>query len=473
MSDQLKVTSPPVMKEPIAKPNTVPNQIVDVSDTSKVIKTNIKDTMAQNKPEAGLEFNHQSMSARTLKLLTNADTITQIVKRLIFNNALLNPIANTADNQALINDFIANFFLDGEQILDCISTQCQKNTLFQGKFFDLLRNLYYANNNNTYLKNDILNLLKTFDLFATKEQTVNYLIHNLSNLSVFLSPKDGEKIKNFINQLVQSMHEPETQTMNLLDARKAIMATLSETASMNRDNNPLRNMIMLAVHNLSRLDNCDQKSLQNSLEKLISDLQQFNKLSSSNKDMLRQSLQEQILSLQQENNALSKQMISALDKGLALESPLTIQMASSNILSALLLNQSILLPLIYGFVPLQFEDTYLFSELWVNPDAEDEKKNTGGSDQKTVKVFFTLEASALGYFQGTINLNQKNMSIEIEAPELAMSFLEGLSQHLKPIVAANGFKLNQLNITPLKAPKKFYEVFGKDIIREAYINVRV
>jgi len=66
-----------------------------------------------------------------------------------------------------------------------------------------------------------------------------------------------------------------------------------------------------------------------------------------------------------------------------------------------------------------------------------------------------------------------NLEIQLESPESFLDLMQGLGNHLAPVLAETGYNLTNLSIVPLTTPKKAIDVFGKQMLKEAYINVRI
>lgn len=472
MTNHINLNPPPLPKEPIVPRNdAIANPYQDVSDTSKIIKTNVKDNYGQNQSsEQNFEFNSQSIRSRVLKLLLNNESATEAVKRLLLSNEALKG-ANALDS-AKWSQFLEQFFLSADELPAYLKEQLSNHSLFQGNFFDFLRNILIKYGNNSVIKDSLINVLKTMELYQNRQNSVAFLIHNLNNLLPFLNQENQSSILEVINFLQQNMLNDEALPKDL---QRTIMDALSQTASQNKENSALRNMIMQAIHNLSRLDTGDKSSLLRAIEDFTTTLQQYSKLTAEQKDALLNSLQHQLSRAESTNHSSADRVLAALDYGLSNNNPLSMQLASSGILSALLLNHSVLLPLIYGFIPLQFDNTYLFSELWahVEEDTEQSSGKNHQNDAKKTVVFFTIESSVFGYLQGTLENKQKVLDVQLEAPEAAVNVLQSLKEHLSPIVENLGYQLNQVDIVPMEVRKHFIDVFGKKILKEASLNVRV
>lgn len=473
MSDQMKITPQPVPKEPVvSRHESSVSQIPQLSETSKVIKSNVKDNFNQNKPDSGTDFNSQSIRSKALKLFLTNETATEAAKRLINAETLGLAELNTPEAGKWAQ-FLSAFFLNPAELAAYLKDQLSNNSLFQGNFFDFLRNILQQHGNNPTIANSLVDVLKAMELYQNRQNTTLLLIHNLTNLLPFTSSKNQELLLQTLQALQQSLNDPNAGFSAQL--QKNIMQILSDTASLNKDQTSLRNMVMQAVHNLARLEASDQSSLQKTVEHFAATLQQYSKLTNEQRDLMMNAFYKQLQG-HSINQEASDRIIAALDQALTAGNPLSLQLAASNILSALLLNHSVLLPLIYGFIPLQLDNTYLFSEMWAHvSDEEDDQENSAKHAQSTKKttVFFTMESSAFGYLQGTLEVHQKQLTLELEGPDIILKPFSNLKEHLSPIVAELGYELIQAEVIRLEKPKHFIDVFGKQILKEVSLNVQV
>lgn len=473
MSDQLKITPQPVPRDPsIARQESTIEQIPQLSDTSKVIKSNAKDDYNQNRPDGHGDFNSHSIRAKTLRLFLSSETATEASKRLISADALGLAELNGPEAGKWAQ-FMSNFFLGPSELSAYLKDQLSNNSLFQGSFFDFLRGILQQHGDNASIANSLVDVLKALELYQNRQNTALLLMHNLNNLLPFVSAKNQSALMEAIKALEQTYSSKNGELSP--QVQRIIMQVLTETASLNRDQSALRNMVMQAVHNLSRLEPSDQGTLQKTVDHFIATLQQYSKLSNEQKELMLHAFDKQLQSTSSVQSA-SDRIIASLDSALSPGNPLPLQLAASNILSALLLNHSVLLPLIYGFIPLQLDNTYLFSEMWAHVSDDEKEKESSSKEAKPAKkttVFFTMESSAFGYLQGTLEIRRKKLSLALEGPELILGPLGGLQAYLAPIAAEYGYELTQTDIVKLEQPKHFIDVFGKQILKEASLNVQV
>jgi len=468
MSDLLNsVTNAAMPKESIVRPdNSAQQQVQQVYTTEKVIKTNVKDSYNENKP--GLDFNYDSISNRTAKMLSSNESVSEVVKRSLFHPNTMSLTQTSSKEGSLFAQFFRDFFFTQDQLLNLLQSQTQ-NSIFQGPLFAFLQNMYQQTNNQE-IQNSILNVLKIFDLYNSQNITLNNLQASLQQLLPSFSSKIGEQVNGVYNQLLAAIQQHDHDAM--LASRKDMMTILSAMAAHNKDNTSLRNMIMLSVHHLTRLDQTEYSQLTRALEQLFGTLQQYTDVAPNQKDILFHLLHEQLNFQQSSSQQIAQQLAASFEQGLANDSPIGLQLITSNMLSSILMNNSIMMPLVYGFIPLQFANTFLFSEFWAKVDRDE--SHGGGSEPETrVSIFFTVESSILGSFQGMLKTVGNNLEIQLESPESFLDLMQGLGNHLAPVLAETGYNLTNLSIVPLTTPKKAIDVFGKQMLKEAYINVRI
>ena len=74
------------------------------------------------------------------------------------------------------------------------------------------------------------------------------------------------------------------------------------------------------------------------------------------------------------------------------------QEAFRQILQALLINESVYMPLNHIILPMDWNGKLLFSELWVDPDAEDNLHKGGSQKDNTMRFLFKVDIQGLGFF---------------------------------------------------------------------------
>ena len=113
----------------------------------------------------------------------------------------------------------------------------------------------------------------------------------------------------------------------------------------------------------------------------------------------------------------------------------------------------------------------LFSELWVDPDAEDES-GKNGRDGGT-KLLLKMDVQDLGPFDLVLAVRDKDVSIRISCPEVVAPFTREIEQSVSQIVARCGLTPKDVSARKMERPVALTEVFPKIFEGMNSINVKV
>ena len=83
---------------------------------------------------------------------------------------------------------------------------------------------------------------------------------------------------------------------------------------------------------------------------------------------------------------------------------------------AFLLNESVFMPLNHMIIPLEWNGRAMYSELWVDPDAEDREKGSRQPGQEKIQFLFKLDIQSLGYLEMTLAARQEEIELDIYGP---------------------------------------------------------
>ena len=148
------------------------------------------------------------------------------------------------------------------------------------------------------------------------------------------------------------------------------------------------------------------------------------------------------------------------------------QEAFHNILASLLINESVYMPLSHAMIPLDWNGNKMFSEIWVDPDAEN-GQNGGGASQPVTRVLIKLDIESLGAFDLLFNLRGETVSVSAACPRSVAPFASQVSQALTTILTRNGFQAESVSVAEMKRPVTISEAFPKIYKNMSGINVKV
>ena len=116
------------------------------------------------------------------------------------------------------------------------------------------------------------------------------------------------------------------------------------------------------------------------------------------------------------------------------------QEAFRNIVSAFLVNESVYMPLLHMVLPLEWNGKMLFSELWVDPDAEENLKRGKGNQDNTIRFLFKIDIQGLGFFDMVLTCQRENVDLQLYCPQAVTPFAGIVQGEMSRILSENGMK---------------------------------
>ena len=148
-----------------------------------------------------------------------------------------------------------------------------------------------------------------------------------------------------------------------------------------------------------------------------------------------------------------------------------VQDAFRNIVSAFLINESVYMPLTHLVLPLEWQGKMMFSELWVDPDAENNLKNGRGDRDNVVRFLFKMDIQDLGFFDIVLTCQRENVDLQIFGPPAVADFAGTVQGEMGRILSENGLKPVGVQVQAMERPLDVSAVFPKIFEGENSINV--
>ncbi len=143
---------------------------------------------------------------------------------------------------------------------------------------------------------------------------------------------------------------------------------------------------------------------------------------------------------------------------------------ASNLLQSLLNAPGVFTPLAHYVLPLQFEDTKAFGELWVDNDENNPNNTPVG--QKNYHLFLTFDIESVGRFEVDMYALGENISLSFLYPEGFDYRVKKLTDKMDLVIRNIGYKPVKMETAVLRKPHNLTEVFPKIVDRRKGLNVQ-
>ena len=248
---------------------------------------------------------------------------------------------------------------------------------------------------------------------------------------------------------------------------------MGEYVARTHDLGTPRELLSMLTLDLTRYENGSLQNLLDSFRRLVSYGTLKDQLGNIDDQSLLMLLRANLFDPAAEANQFADHLAAAAARALSGEGDANVQNIFRQLVAAMVINESVYMPVNHFLLPLEWNGKFLFSELWVDPDAEQESENGGRKNGKCVKILFKMDVQDLGAFDVLLTSADKEVSMNVLCPQAVTPFADRISQALSGILTRNGFKTGTVTVRQMQRPLTLTEVFPKIFERRNSVNVKV
>ena len=361
--------------------------------------------------------------------------------------------------------------MDEGQLGKFLLSQMSTGTRFGGALFSILRDAYGSSNSETARAN-ILQFLKRYSDYSSTSHIQGNLLRGLTRLTRAIPASYGSQLLPMVSQLEQLLNAGDRQgALKLLQG--TILPFLSSYTSKTNDMGLSRTLISMLALDISRYENGSEDSLLQSFHQLNGFAGLREKLGGLSDEALLRLLDSTSFARASEGDQFAAQLARAAQKALQGGAGNEVQEAFRNIVSAFLVNESVHMPLNHILLPLEWDGKMVFSEMWVDPDAEENLKRGRGDRDNTLRFLFKIDIQGLGFFDMVLTCQRERVDIQLFCPERVAPFSGLVQGELSRILSDNGLTAGAVQVQQMDRPLTISGVFPRIFEGENSINVKI
>ena len=362
--------------------------------------------------------------------------------------------------------------MDESQLSKFLLSQMSSGTRFGGALFNVLREAYTASNSEA-VRSNILQFLKKYgDYSSTPHIQVN-LLRGLTKLTRAIPASYGSQLLPMVSQMQEKLSGGDRQgALKLLQS--TILPFLSDYTSKTNDMGLSRTLISMLALDIARYENGSEESVLQAFHQLISSSPSLReKLGDLSDEALLRLLDSTSFAKAAEGDQFATQLTQAAHKALQGGAKNEVQEAFRNIVSAFLVNESVHMPLNHILIPLEWDGRMVFSEVWVDPDAEENLKRGRQGQSNTLRFLFKMDIQNLGFFDMVLTCQGERVDVQVFCPEKVAPFSQLVQGELTRILTDNGLTANVIQVQKMDRPLTISGVFPRIFEGENSINVKI
>jgi hypothetical protein len=368
--------------------------------------------------------------------------------------------------------FLEFIRMDEGELLNFLHNQAQSGSRFTGALFQMLRNAFSATNSEL-TKNDILQFARRFGDYSSTEHIEDNLVRMTDEMTEALPGKWSDQLTEVLAKLENGVAAGD-RAGNLKLLREQVFPLVSKYVSLTHDHGLARNLLSAMTLDVARYENGSEEGLLQAFRHLASGEVLPKEIAELPDSELLRMLKETDFYKSSEANTFAERMAHVTHRALQGEAGVNTQDAFHNIMNAVLINESVYMPLQHIMLPLNWNGNLMFSEMWVDPDAErDGGKNGKNGSGPVQRILIKMDIRSIGAFDVLIQNRSEGVSMLVTCPKNVAEFTPQVTQSLRNILARNGLKVEQVQVAEQHRPLTVSEVFPKLFERMSGVNVKV
>lgn len=381
--------------------------------------------------------------------------------------------AGTAGDLAQVLELL---HMNEGEFLKFLQEQLLSGSRFGGPLFGILRNAYRSANSQG-LRADILQFLKQYSDYSSTGHIQNNLLRSLNRIIASLPRSWGAQASQLTAQLKGLMNAGDRAgALKLLQGQ--LLPYLSDYVSRSHDMGRVRSALSMLTLDIARYENGSQEGVLQALRQLLNYPSLRDSLGLDARDAgdaaLLRLLQNTPFERLGRSNPFADRLAAAADLAMRGGVNADAQAQFQSLVSSMLVNESVYMTVNHYILPLVWNGRMMYSEMWVDPDADrDDSQPFGQEDgERTLRFLLKADIQSLGLFDIVVASRGNTVDLAVRCPDTVAPFCDRIRGALTAILADNGLNPNSVEVEKMVRPLTVSEIFPKIFDGKDSINVR-
>ena len=339
------------------------------------------------------------------------------------------------------------------------------------------------------VQNSVVNILRHFDCYTNQDQSLQAISGKLAELQGKVSAADQAALGTLIENLQGLIREtggtsdgttnPYSQVQNMMKEgdilqmdsesmektqtflKDTLVPELSKLVAKYNQADAIRNPITSIIHYIARYDKADPAKLSKALDSMGEVLSNIEPFTAEDAQELKTLILDAARDIRADQKVANIEkdflgrfgaasmeekgdMAAFLSQALDDDSPAGVQKLAMNLLTTMVENESPAMPLMHFMVPIDYNGSNTYLEMYVDKDAEGRK----GKADSAVNIFFTIESEDYGTFEVDMLERDGMIDLDIKAPTELQRDIRQAKASIRSAVENSGFRLALYRVAP-------------------------
>lgn len=436
----------------------------------KVVRPDARSDSAYQE-QNNLQFQYETNLDNFLQQIKTAPVLTQELPKIFQEYRTLLVESGIGANYAEeIDKFLNMIQMDYGKLGNFVKVQGESAVRFTGAFFQMLRQIMNQTKS-VELKTSILTFLKKYTDMSESDFVFQDIQRNINTIKERMFPKQREHLGE-LQQKLNSAQGGEQQGIEKLKLLKQeILPFVNRYISEIHERGVLRDATAQMAELISRYENGLPEGVQQSFERLM-DYQIFQKMFPNfDATQILQVLKNTEFERASEKNREMEQLADILRKGAMGEAGAENKAVFREMIRSMVLNESVYMPLLHFMVPLCQNGKLMFSEIWIDPDAE---KGAGGEDaDRVIKGLIKFDIQDLGFFDLFFVYSNEKVNLQLNIPKELQANKENIQSSIRKIMMEHAIEPKEFVIGNSEVSIPITDAFENLKERKKTVNVSI
>ena len=371
-----------------------------------------------------------------------------------------------------LSGFLELLKMDPDAFRQFFQTQMEAGNRFAGPLFSLLREVYQKTPGDT-VRGAILNFAKRYSDFSATGHIGRSMLSLLRQLSDYLPQSWRGQLAELTGKLENGLQAgARAENLELLQGQ--ILPYLGSYIKRYHDMGTARTLLGMLMLHMARYENGAEEGVMLAFRQLGGYGDTLAGLNQLDDQTLWKLLRENQFTKAAQADTFTEQLARTAQRALQGEYGTDLREAFQEIVRSMLLNESVFLPLHHTIVPLEWEGRRMYSELWVDPDAEErEKARDGRGDGHKIQFLFKMDLPSVGFLEMTLGAGKEQVDVSVYGPDSVTAHSSLIAEDLGQILADHGLKGRSVQVQKHTRPLTLTEVFPGLFEGGRGINVKI
>lgn len=366
-------------------------------------------------------------------------------------------------------EFLQMLQLDADGFRQMFMEQVQAGNRFSGALFSLLRQTYHVLNGEQ-ARVAVLEFAKRYIDYSATGHIGKSMLSLLKQMPGYLPQSWRGRLEEMTARLENGLAAG-ARAENLALLQQEIIPYLGNYVERSHDLGALRALLNLLVLSTARYENGAEGPLLLAFRQLGSFGGLLGGLNNLDDAAVLKLLRENDFA-RAADSAFAQGFAKAADQALRGTFGPDARDSFAQVIHSLLINESVYMPLNHMFFPVEWNGKMMYSELWVDPDAEDENSGKENPGDK-IQFLFKLDLESLGFLEITLAARGEQVDLHIYGPDGVSANNEIIAGDMEKILARHQLKGNSIQVTKLETPLSLTQVFPNLFEGKRGVNVKV